>query len=156
MCKTNNFCLPGWIQAGCAESASNGWILLFSLAAWCWANTVLGDTNILRTWKTMENSDINEWWEVQCNRNMSQRESLCIHLFQHQWSSMLLDLATYTCWHALDLTMEKHKCELVLYKRPRSRRRRTLLALRLRRLKHFFHDERGTLIQFRITKPIQK
>ena len=81
-------------KSGTWANKTNTFCEAESRCRWCgvcfqWVNSplqpssmVLGDTNIPRAWKTMENSDMNEWWEGQCNRNMSQTESLCIHLFQ--------------------------------------------------------------------------
>ena len=95
---------------------------------------VLGDTNIPRAWKTMENSDMNEWWEGQCNRNVSQTESLCIHLFQSTEVPFCLILQQIRAeihliwqWKRLNVNLSNHSDsdEWWSTKRPQSPRHQT-------------------------------
>ena len=154
-------------KSGTCANKTNNFCEAESRCRWCgvcfqWVNSplqpssmVLGDTNIPRAWKTMENSDMNEWWEGQCNRNMSQTESLCIHLFQSTEVPFCLILQQIRAeihliwqWKRLNVNLSNHSDsdEWWSTKRPQSPRHQTVLALRLRRLKHFCGDERETLI----------
>ena len=141
MCKQNKQLLFVRLNldASGAESSSNGWILLFSLAAWCWVIPAYWEPGKLG-YEWMMGGPVQSKYEP--NRKPL-HSSVPIY-----WSPILLDLATDTCWNAFNLKWQWTRTSLNLstFKRPQSPRHQTLLALRLRRLKHFCGDERETLI----------
>ena len=92
------------LDAGGAESASNGWILLFSLAAWCWVIPTYREPGKLG-YEWMMGGPVQSKYEP--NRKPL-HSSVPIY-----WSPILLDLGTDTCWNTFNLTMETLKCELV-------------------------------------------